>query len=98
MRGRATQGFHKPRSWLNPLSREGEVTFKDLTIKPIKAEGVTRTAWLTKLGVPAAFHAAIINAPNDRTTAAGGVVLGVAMLAVVIGIVVAAFMGLDAYV
>jgi hypothetical protein len=59
---------------------------------------MTRAAWLEKLGVPAAFRNAVINAPNDRTTAAGGIVVAIAMLAVVIGVVVAAFMGLDAFV
>lgn len=57
-----------------------------------------RAAWLAKLGVPAPFRDAIIDAPHDRTSAAGGAVLGLAMVAVVIGVTIAAFIGLDAYV
>jgi hypothetical protein len=57
-----------------------------------------RVAWLTKLGVPAPFHDAIIDAPNDWRSAGGGAIIGVVMVVVVIGVMVAAFMGLNAYV
>jgi hypothetical protein len=59
---------------------------------------MTRAEWLAKLGVPAPFHNAIIDAPNDWMTTAGGAVIGFAMVAVAAGIMMAAMMGLNAYV
>jgi hypothetical protein len=59
----------------------------------------SRADWLAELGVPAPFHDAIIDAPKDRTTAVSGNPLMIlAALAVLIGIGMAAFLGLDGYV
>jgi hypothetical protein len=58
----------------------------------------TRVAWLEELGVPASFHDAIIDAPNDWLTAGGAAAPALAMIAVSIGVMVAAFRGLDDYV
>jgi hypothetical protein len=71
---------------------------QNMTFKSIKPQGMTRTEWLAKLGVPAPFRGAIIDAPNDWMTTAGGVVIGLAMVAIAVGIMVAALMSLDAYV
>src|SRR5215470_17126251 len=57
-----------------------------------------RAEWLAKLGVPTPFRDAIIDAPTDWLTAWGGAVLGIAMVAVAIGTMVAGFMWLDAHV
>jgi hypothetical protein len=59
---------------------------------------MTRAEWLAKLGVPAPFRDAIIDAPNDWMTTAGGAVMGFAMVVVAVGLMMAALMGLDAYV
>jgi hypothetical protein len=61
-------------------------------------ERQARVAWLTKLGVPVAVHDAIIDAPQDWRTTAGGAVLGIGMAALAIGATAATFVGLDAYV
>jgi hypothetical protein len=61
-------------------------------------ERQTRTEWLGKLGVPVQFHDAIISAPHNWLTAAGGAVLTIAMIAVTVGATVAAFIWLDAHV
>lgn len=58
----------------------------------------SRAEWLAALGVPDRFSDAIIDAPKDRLTAGGGVVLGLAMVAVAVGATVAAFMWLEAHV
>jgi hypothetical protein len=59
----------------------------------------SRAAWLTKLGVPAPFHDAILGAQDatkDWRTGAVGAALGVAMVAVSSAVIAAAFMGFDA--
>lgn len=61
-------------------------------------ERVSRVEWLASLGVPAAFHDAIIDAPTGWLIAAGGVVLGLGMVAGAIGATVAAFFWLDGHV
>jgi hypothetical protein len=58
----------------------------------------SRVAWLASLGVPKPFHDAIIDAPNSKLTSGGGAVLGLAMVAIAVGVVVAAFMWLDGHV
>src|SRR5262245_55454614 len=61
-------------------------------------ERLARADWLAKLGVPAPFRDAIIDTPNDKLTARGGAALGLGMVAVAIGIMVATFMWLDSHV
>jgi hypothetical protein len=57
-----------------------------------------RADWLSELGVPVPFHDAIIDAPNDRLTGGGGAAIGLAMVALVIGAMIGAFLGLETYV
>jgi hypothetical protein len=62
------------------------------------AERLSRADWLAAIGVPLPFRDAIIDAPSSRLTSSGGAVLGLAMVAVVVSIVAAAFIWLDSYV
>jgi hypothetical protein len=61
-------------------------------------ERQSRADWLATLGVPVPFRDAIIDAPNDRLTSRGGTVLGLAMVAVTIGVMMAAFFWLQGHV
>jgi hypothetical protein len=57
-----------------------------------------RADWLSELGVPVSFQDAIIDAPNDRLTAGGGAVIGLSMVAIVVGVMIGAFFWLDSHV
>ena len=57
-----------------------------------------RVEWLGSLGVPERFHDAIIDAPNSKLSGGWGAVLGLAMLAAAVGVMVPAFMWLDGHV
>jgi len=57
-----------------------------------------RADWLTELGVPEAFHNAIIDAPTNWMTAAGGAAISIATIVAVVGAVTGAFLWLDGHV
>ena len=61
-------------------------------------ERQARADWLATLGVPASFRDAIIDAPNNRLTSRGGTALGLVMVAVAIGAMVAIFLWLQGHV
>ena len=61
-------------------------------------ERQARADWLATLGVPGHFRDAIIDAPNNQLTSRGGTALGLAMVAVTIAIMVAAFLWLQDHV
>jgi hypothetical protein len=59
---------------------------------------LARVEWLTALGVPAAYHDAIIDAPGSAKNYVVSTVLGIGAVAVVIGVTIGAFFWLDSYV
>jgi hypothetical protein len=59
---------------------------------------LARVEWLTDLGVPAAYHDAIIDSSSGWKSQASTVAVGIGAVAVVIGVTWAAFNGLDSLV
>lgn len=58
-------------------------------------ERLSRGDWLGGLGVPVPFRDAIIDAPNNILTSRGGAIVGLAMVAVAVGVMAATFFWLE---
>src|SRR5262245_6076276 len=59
---------------------------------------LARVEWLTDLGVPTAYHDAIIDASSDLKSQVTTAVVGLSAVAGVIGVVAGAFFGLESLV
>src|SRR5262245_53732513 len=87
-------GFARPPQRPSIMIRRALRTERGMT----PHERQARAEWLATLGVPGSFRHAIIDAPNNLWTARGGTVLGLLMVAVTIGAMMATFLWLQGHV